>query len=130
MDNKNIQIIENYIAAAYRGDLDTARQFLTEDITLVMTGSNQMTGKYHGPDNFFAAFGKMMQLSRGTYRLAEQLDWLMSDTRVVLLAREEVEHEGEIVSFDRAVMYEIRGEQIALVRIYEGDTDAADLSFR
>jgi ketosteroid isomerase-like protein len=129
MTHNSIALVEEYIGAAYRGEIGAAGAMLADDVTLQMGGSNPLSGTYKGRDAFFGAFGKMMELSRGTYRMSEQQGWLSGEGRVALLAREQVELQGEIVSFDRVIVYEIADGKIQAVRVYEGDPEIADGAF-
>lgn len=129
MTHPHITLVEQYMAAAYTGDLAAAGALLSENVTLRMGGKNSLAGIYQGRDAFFGAFGRMLELSRGTYKLIEQQDWLVGEARVALLAREQVEQQGKIVAFDRIITYDIADGKITAVRVYEGDPEIADRAF-
>jgi len=70
-----------------RGDMDALRnELFSPSIVWHQGGRNQTSGDYRGADAVIGLFGKLFQLTDGTFR-AELHDVLASDEHVVALAR-------------------------------------------
>ena len=70
-----------------RGDMDALRnELFSPDIVWHQGGRNQTSGDYRGVDAAIGLFGKLFQLTDGTFRV-ELHDVLASDEHVVALAR-------------------------------------------
>ena len=126
---KNVEVAQKYLKAVYSGDVDTAKSMLAPMIKLTIRGNNELSGNYESIENFFAAFGKMMELANNTYRMDEQIEWLEGEKRAVLFALESAEKDGKRHQFHRVIDYKIDGNEILEIRIYEGDPHVVDNVF-
>jgi len=80
-----------------RGDMETLRnELFAPDIVWHQGGRNQTAGDYRGADEVLGLFGKLFQLTDGTFRV-EIEDLLTSDERVVVLARVDAQRAGKAV---------------------------------
>ncbi|WP_350287366.1 hypothetical protein [uncultured Croceitalea sp.] len=120
---------QEFLDKAYSGNIDGARAMLDEKLILKMGGTTALAGEHHGKDQFFANFGKMMELSQGSYKLTKVHEWVNADKKALLIAEEYVQKNGREYVFDRIVQYSFEGELINYVRIYEGDSQIADAAF-
>ena len=125
----NTTIAQQYLEAAYNKDIEKAKSYLSDDITLLMGGNNKLAGSYVGKDQFFATFGKMLEMTNFTYHLQEQVEWLEGKNRTLLLAIEEAERNGKKFEFKRAIDYQIQEDKIATVTIYEAAPQVVDQLF-
>ena len=116
----------DYLAAAKRGDWDTAFGFLADDLLIHIPGRSAFAGQRLGKD---AAVGYIQNVrSRypdGGIEL-EVIDMLCSDERVVLLVRERFHGEGPPVEIRRANVYRVKGGKVVEVSIFEADQYAVD----
>ncbi|MDX2188316.1 MAG: hypothetical protein SFY32_00505 [Bacteroidota bacterium] len=126
---QKINLVQQYIQAAYEGNVEKAASFLSEDISLVMGGKNQLTGKHKGIPAFFAAFKAMLELTGFSYKLEKKQDWLESDTRVILIAQESAEKQGQRHYFDRVIEYYFEHNVIQRITIYEASPEITDWVF-
>ncbi|WP_310397901.1 hypothetical protein [Hymenobacter sp.] len=129
MDNL-IALVHQYQAAAYSGDVAAAGEFLSDQVTLTLAGNNQLSGVYLGGDAFFGAFGRMMEITAGTYRLAQEYDSFSSPTRAVFLVQEQATRDGHDYVYDRVVEFIFDGPRILAVRVYEGNPEVVDVLFK
>lgn len=120
---------QEFLDKAYSGDMDGARAMLHENLVLKMGGNTALAGEHNGKDEFFANFGRMMELSQGSYKLTKVHEWVNADNKALLIAEEYVQKNGKEYIFDRIVQYGFEGELINYVRIYEGDSKIADAAF-
>lgn len=125
-----LDLVHQYQAAAYAGDVVAAGEFLSENVTLTMGGNNQLSGVYLGREAFFGAFGRMMEITAGTYRLAQEYDSFTSPTRAVFLVQEQASRDGRDYFYDRTVEFVFDGSHILGVRIYEGNPEVVDVVFK
>ena len=76
-------ISEGYAAFA-KGDMDTIAGLFDDDIAWHTSGTGVMSGDYAGKDAVFAYFGKLMELTEGTFH-QEIHALLADDDHVVVL---------------------------------------------
>lgn len=121
---------KEFINRAYKGNIDGAKELLDENVTLEMGGDNKLSGNHIGRSAFFENFGRMMELSNGTYQMDNEYDWLNGNSKAVLIAQESVEKDGQRIYFDRVIQYNYSNGKIIRVKIYEGDPIVANNAFR
>ncbi|MCA1648627.1 MAG: nuclear transport factor 2 family protein [Chloroflexi bacterium] len=79
------------------GDMDTLRnQIFSSDIVWHQGGRNQTSGDYRGADAVLGLFGKLHQLTDGTFAV-ELHDVLASDEHVVALATTKGQRGGKTI---------------------------------
>jgi ketosteroid isomerase-like protein len=114
------ELMADYLAAAKRGDWDTAFGFFAEDIVIHIPGRS-FAGDRRGRD---AAVGYIRAV-RDRYRDGrielELIDMLASEERVAVLVRERFHGDGPAVEIRRANVYRVRGGLIVEVSIFEAD---------
>jgi ketosteroid isomerase-like protein len=118
--------MSHYLAAAKRGDWDTAFGYFADDIVLHVPGRSEFAGRRRGKA---AAVGYIKSI-RDRYREdeieLELIDMLTSDERVALLVRERFHGEGAPVEIRRANVYRVEGDRIVEVSIFEADQYVVD----
>jgi ketosteroid isomerase-like protein len=121
--------VSDYLAAAKRGDWDTAFGYFAEDILLRIPGRSAFAGNPRGKD-FAVGY---IQTIRDHYRDGEieleLVDMLSSDERVALLVRERFHGDGPTVEIRRANVYRVRGDEIVELSIFEADQYVVDELF-
>jgi ketosteroid isomerase-like protein len=120
------ELMTDYLAAAKRGDWDTAFGYFAEDIVFHIPGRSSFAGDHEGKD----AAREYIQTIRDHYRDGEieleLIDMLTSDERVVLLVRERFLGDGDPVEIRRANVYRVQGDEIVEISIFEADQYAVD----
>jgi ketosteroid isomerase-like protein len=118
--------MSHYLAAAKRGDWDTAFGYFADDIVLHVPGRSAFAGDRRGS----AAVVGYIKSIRDRYGEGEieleLIDMLTSDERVALLVRERFQREGAPVEIRRANVYRVQGDQIVEISIFEADQYAVD----
>jgi uncharacterized protein len=93
----NAETMRKGYAAFSRGDMDALRnELFTADIVWHQGGRNQTSGDYRGADAVVALFGKLFQLTDGTFRV-EVHDVLASEEHAVVLARVHAQRAGKSI---------------------------------
>ena len=91
----NAEAIRKGYDAFSRGDMDALRSDLfSADIVWHQGGRNQTAGDYRGADDVIGLFGKLFQLTDGTFRI-EVHDMLASEEHVVVLAQVHAQRAGK-----------------------------------
>ena len=63
----NVQVARRGYEAFSRGDMATVRELLADDVEWHVGGNNPISGDYKGKDAVFGFFGKLMELTAGTF---------------------------------------------------------------
>jgi ketosteroid isomerase-like protein len=120
------ELMTDYLAAAKRGDWDTAFGFLADDLLIHIPGRSAFAGRRFGK----AAAVDYITTIRNRYRDGaielELIDMLCSDERVVLLVRERFHGEGAPVEIRRANVYRVEDGKVVEVSIFEADQYVVD----
>jgi ketosteroid isomerase-like protein len=120
------ELIGQYLAAAKRGDWDTAFAYFADDIVLHIPGRSAFAGDRRGRH----AAVEYIQAIRDHYRDGEieleLIDMLSSDDRVALLVRERFRGVGPEVEIRRANVYRVHEDEIVEVTIFEADQYIVD----
>jgi uncharacterized protein len=119
------ELMTDYLAAAKRGDFDTAG-FFAEDMVIHIPGRSAFAGDRRGRDaavGYIQAVGD--RLPRREHR-ARADDMLASEERVALLVRERFHGDGSPVEIRRANVYRVQGGLIVEVSIFEADQYLVD----
>ena len=117
-------LITDYIAAARRGDWQTAYGYFAEDLRIRIPGRSEWAGERVGKHHATAYIDSAIARHAGKVEV-ELVDMLVSDERVILMVRERFLGETP-VEILRANAYTVRGGEIVAIEIFEGDQYAVD----
>ena len=120
------ELISEYVAAARRGDWDTAFGYFAEDIVLHVPGRSAFSGDRRGKPAAVEYIQTIREHYRDGHIELELIDMLSSDERVALLVRERFHGDGPPVEIRRANVYRVRGDAIAEISIFEADQYTVD----
>jgi uncharacterized protein len=126
MTTANIDIVKAYLAAAAAQDFDAMRAVFTDDFVYRVPGRGPLAGVTTGQGAALDYFGKIMALTQGTYAIDEIVDWLASETRVALVARERASRNGTEVKWTRIILFTFRSGKIAETTLFDDDLYALD----
>jgi hypothetical protein len=93
----NEDLLRQGYAAFASGDLATVQSLFADDIVWHSGGANQMTGDYTGHQEVLGFFGRLMEVTGGTFRL-EIHDILANDSHGIVLVTMHGERNGRVVS--------------------------------
>jgi uncharacterized protein len=120
------ELMTDYLAAAKRGDWDTAFGFLADDLILHIPGRSAFAGRRLGKQ----AAVEYIETIRARYPHdaieLELVDMLAGEERVVLLVRERFHGAGPPVEIRRANVYRVKDDKIVEVSIFEADQYVVD----
>ena len=90
----NVQRARQGYEAFSKGDMATISELLADDVVWHVGGSSPISGDYKGKDAVFGFFGKLMELTGGTFKI-EVHDILANDGHTVTMVRETAEKAGK-----------------------------------
>ena len=106
----NGELIRSGYEAFAKGDMETIATIFAADIQWNISGRNMISGTYDGQEAAFAFFGKLMELTDGTFSVAVH-DLLASDDHVVVLAKESGSRNGKSLESDDVHVWHLAGGQ-------------------
>jgi uncharacterized protein len=80
----DLELIRQGYEAFGKGDIPAVMEILADDIVWHVPGRSQIAGDYQGPEAVMGFFGKLQELSGGSFRL-EMHDLIASEDHVVAL---------------------------------------------
>jgi uncharacterized protein len=123
-EHPNVQRLRDAYTAFGKGDFDVLTQLWADDIRWHEPGSTELSGEYTGPQQVFAMFGRLMEITEGSFRL--DVRTVLADdnwgTAVVHLTAHRGERTLDTVS---AHIMRIRDGRVA--EFWEASTDQAAL---
>ncbi len=125
MAHPNEELIRRGYDAFLSNDMATLNDLFADDIQWHAPGRNQVAGDFRGKDEVFAAFGKVFELTGGTFRL-EIHDVLANDTHAVVMARVTGEREGLKLDDNSVQVFHLADGKVTAQWLYPGDVYAND----
>jgi uncharacterized protein (TIGR02246 family) len=115
------QVVEAYVAALQRGDIDALRASFTPDATWWLRGDLPTAGVWKGPDQILDGFLARMTAQLDTTRpLSQELKHVIADGDLAVAewTSRATTRSGAAYENDYAVVFEVRDGRIAAVREY------------
>jgi uncharacterized protein len=106
MTNANEYLIRGGYEAFSAGDFNAVLALLADDVIWHAGGSNQLAGDYHGPQEVMELFGRLLELTDGTFRL-DVHDVLANDTHGVVLVTTRAERDGQPMASRRVDIWHL-----------------------
>ena len=125
MTHPNEELLRNGYAAFEKGDLDTLRGMFSADIVWHSPGRGPLAGDYRGIDQVFGLFGRVVELSGGTFR-NDIHDVLADDEHAVALVTAHGQREGKTLEDNQAHVFHVTDGIVTEVWLQPGDLYAND----
>ena len=106
MAHPNEELVRGGYEAFAGGDTEAVLSLLDENIVWHVPGRSAVAGDYHGPQGVMEFFGKLMEVSGGSFRL-EIHDLMGTDDHVVALIKATSERGGTTRTFDTAHVWHV-----------------------
>lgn len=113
MTHPNEDLLRKGYAAFAEGDVDTVMGLFADDIKWHVSGESLISGDYKGKEEVGAFFGKLNELSNGTFRI-ELRDVLANDDHGAVLLRETAQREGRSIDSNHVHVWRLRDGKAAL----------------
>ncbi len=123
MTDANEDLVRRGYQAFSEGDMETLGSLYAPDAVHVATGSSQVSGEYHGVDAILAYYGKLFELSDGTFAAELQSVRSEGDDTVVATHRDKGQRGGKTLDQDEDLIFTIANGKIT--RLEEKHSDQA-----
>jgi uncharacterized protein len=127
MAHPNEDLVREGFAAFGRGDMDALRdQTFADDVRWHIPGRSPLAGDYQGIDQVLQFFGRLAELTGGTFSV-EVHDVLANDEHAVALVTARAERAGKQQLNDNIVLtYHVRDGKLSEVWNHPADQYAED----
>lgn len=119
MTDPKIALVQKYLEAAKRQDFPAMLASFTTDLVYRVPGSGPLAGETRGQSAALDYFGRVMQLTGGTYSITGIADWLSSADRVALIATETASRNGKRLDWTRIVVFTFKDGLISEVSLFD-----------
>jgi ketosteroid isomerase-like protein len=122
MANQNEDVVQDGYKLFSAGDMDGLKKLFTPDFVHHIPGSSQIAGDYNGPDAAIGLYGKLFELSGGTFKV--DLKGTKSDGDTVAATHHATaERDGQKLDQDQVLNFTVKDGKLA--RIDEQPSDQA-----
>ena len=128
MAHPNVDLLNRGYDAFEKGDLDTLRELFTGDIVFHVPGRNQLAGDYRGQDEVFGMFGRLVELSGGTFKI-ERHHVLADDSHGSVLSTVTAQRDGKSLSVKSVDVFHFSGDKVSEIWTLVNDQYADDEFF-
>lgn len=128
MAHPNEDLLRQGYQAFATGDIDTVLSLFADDIVWHVAGSSQLAGDYHGHQQVVGFFGRMMELSGGTFRL-DIHDVLANDVHGTVLATARAERDDQNMAVRQANIWHLANGKATEFWSFAEDQEALDKFF-
>ena len=123
MTHPNEELVRQGYKAFGEGDMDTLRSLFASDAVHVATGNNPLSGEYKGVDEVLGYYGKLFELSDGTFTAELKSTKVEGDDKVVATHRAKGQRAGKTLDQDETLTFTISGGKFA--QLVEDPSDQA-----
>jgi ketosteroid isomerase-like protein len=124
-EHQNASVLRRAYEAFARGDFAALSELLADDVVWHVPGRSLVSGSHHGREALLGYFGRLMELSGGTFK-AEPHDILANDRHVVSLEHLTAQREGKLLDVELALVVRVGDGRIVEARDYFSDQNAWD----
>ena len=128
MAHPNEELLRRGYEAFAAGDMDTVLALFHPDIVWHIGGSNQTTGEYRGHQEVMGFFGKVMELSGGSFHLNVH-DIVANDAHGVALVTAYAERDGLAIAVREANIWHLANGQATEFWAFAEDQAVVDRLF-
>ena len=123
MAHPNEDLVRQGYRAFGEGDMDTLRSLFAADAVHVATGNNPLAGEYKGVDAILGYYGKLFELSNGTFAAELKSVRVEGDDTVVATHRDKGQRGDKTLDQDETLTFTISGGEFT--RLVETHSDEA-----
>lgn len=109
--NENLKLMRRTLDAFLAGDMETLSEVLAPDVVWRVPGRSLLAGDYSGQPAVFGFFGRLMELTGGTFRV-QSLRMLADEAGGVFVDRITAERKGRTLDVRLCLAVTIRGGRI------------------
>jgi len=121
MTHPNEDLVRKGYTAFGEGDMDTLRSLFAADVVHVATGNNPLAGEYKGVDAVLGYYGKLFELSNGTFTARLESTKAEGDDTVVATHHDSAQRGDRTLDQDETLTFTISGGKVT--RLVENHSD-------
>jgi len=125
MADSKEDIIRRGYKAFGEGDMETLGSLYSPNVVQSQPGNNQTSGEHNGVDNVMALYGKLFELSDGTFSVDLKSVKTQGD-KVVSVHRATGKREGKTLDADETIDFTFSGDKISRLDLTSADQAAED----
>jgi ketosteroid isomerase-like protein len=126
MAHPNEDLVRKGYKAFGEGDMDTLRSLYAPDAVHKATGNNPLSGEYKGVDDILAYYGKLFELSDGTFAAELKSVKTQGDDVVVATHHDSGKRGGKTLDQDETLTLTIKGGKFTRLEEKHADPAAYD----
>jgi ketosteroid isomerase-like protein len=128
MANDNEDLVRKGYEAFGQGAMDTLARLMADDVVHTFPGDSQVSGEHKGRDAAFALYGKLFELSGGTFKADLKSATARGDDTVVAKHGHSATRDGKTIDVEETLTFTIEdGQMTRLESSFEpGDQAAVD----
>ena len=107
MTHPNEELVRQGYKAFGEGDMDTLRSLFAPDAVHSATGNGPLAGDYKGIDDILGYYGKLFELSGGTFAAELKSTKVEGDDKVVATHRDTGQRDGKTLDQDETLTFTI-----------------------
>ncbi len=120
---------EDMIRRGYKafgeGDMETLRSIYTPNVVQSQPGNNQLSGEHEGVDNVIGLYGKLFELSGGTFSVDLKSVKTQGD-KVVAVHHAKAQRGGNVLDADETIVFTFSGDKVSRLDLTYADPAAED----
>ena len=109
MAHPNEELVRQGYKAFGEGDMETLRSLFAPDAVHSATGNNPLAGDYKGVDDILGYYGKLFELSEGTFAAELKSTKVEGDDKIVATHRDKGQRGGKTLDQDETLTFTISG---------------------
>jgi uncharacterized protein len=126
MAHSNEELVRQGYKAFGEGDMDTLRSLYAPDAVHSAAGSNPLSGDYKGVDDILGYYGKLFELSGGTFAATLQSVSAEGEDTVVAKHRNTGQRDGKTLDQDETLTFTLSGGKFTRLEEKHSDPEAYD----
>ena len=120
-EHPNVTRMKDGYAAFAKGDFAVLDNLFADDVVWHVGGRNQLTGDYRGRDEVYGFFGRLLELTEGTFHIDLHTVFADDEHGVALVATS-ASRGGKSTRINEAHVYHLRDGKVT--EFWDASTDA------
>jgi ketosteroid isomerase-like protein len=111
-EHPDVTLVKRGYAAFNAADIATLTDLIADDAVQTMVGDNLVSGEYKGRDNILGMYGKLAEVTNGTYKVEVEQTFTDGKGTVVVVHRQTAERDGKRLDNRQALIFRIEGGKV------------------
>jgi ketosteroid isomerase-like protein len=111
-EHPDVTLVKRGYEAFNAADVDTLTELIADDAVQTMVGNNLVSGEFKGRDSILGMYGKIAELTNGTYSVAVEQTFTDGNGTVVVVHRQTAERNGRRLDNRQALVFRIVGGKV------------------